>query len=299
MDEEIIKWLDKSGYPLEFYLISELKKRKYLCGKSEIYVDIETDKNREIDVTAYHFGNIDSESYHSSRRIIFECKKSEKPLLNLCVDNKNKSRFYHQAFHGDPESISQPDALAYAHYEYNTNEEYGLLSGGFTEDTRIGYSLVPAFGKSDQEIYSGIMGLVKASTYYRRLYAEYNRQANGDLSLHLQDRNTFELHLAALVVDAPLYDAYLSDNGGIELEKSTWSILKIQLPWNFNPHDSSEGYCIHVVTKDAIPEFLDSVELLHDYIYHPGRVDGFLDKRPQIKAGISRNIYLKFRQLIS
>lgn len=297
MDEEIKKWLGKSGYPLEFYLTSELNKRKYLCGKSDIYVDIETEKKREIDVTAYHFGNIDNKKYHSSRRIIFECKKSEKPLLNLCVENENKSRFYHQAFHGDPENIAQPDALAYAHYEYGKNEESGLLSGGFTEDTRIGYSLVPAFGKSDQDIYSGLMGLVKASTYYRRLYAEYKKKATGDLSLHLEDRNTFELHLAALVVDAPLYNAFLSANGEIELEKSSWSVLKVQLPWDFNPHDSSEGYSIHVVTKDAIPDFLDSVELLHDYIYHPDRVDGFLDKRPQIKVGMLRELYLKIKQL--
>lgn len=291
MDNEIKQWLNKSGYPLEFYLTSELKQRNYLCGKSEIYVDIETDKKREVDVTAYHSGSIDNGEYHSSRRIIFECKKSEKPILNLCVNSEKKSRFYHQAFHGDPEDIAQPDAYAYKQYEYSKNGGTEKLLGGFTECTQIGYSLVPAFGKSDHEIYSGLMGLVKASTYYRRLYADYKNEVNGDLSLHLEDRNTFELHIAALVVDAPLYDVFLASNGEIETEKKKWSMLKTQLPWDFNPHDSNEGYCIHVVTKDAIPEFLDSVELLHDYVYSPNRVDFMIDKRPQIKGRLLNKLY--------
>lgn len=279
MEDEIIKWLNKSGYPLELFLASELKRRKYLCGKSELFIDIETGKNREIDVTGYHYGILDFEGFHSARRLIIECKKSEKPLLNLCANDEAKPRFYYHAFYGDPEEIENPDAYAYSEYENDKSDEKKSLIGGFSKDIPLGYSLVPAFGKSDQDIYSGIMGLIKASTYYRRLFAEFKNEVCNDLSLHLQDRNSFEMHFAALVVDAPLYDVYLKQDGTIDISISEWSMLKTQLPWNFNPHNSEEGYCIHVVTKKAFPMFLDSVEKLHTYVYTPKHVDFSLARR--------------------
>ncbi|MCW8856812.1 MAG: hypothetical protein OQJ95_05560 [Kangiella sp.] len=292
MKDEITKWLNKSGYPLELFVASELKKRGYITGKSELFVDFETGKNREIDVTGYHHGNLENDNYHCARRIIFECKKSEKPILNLCVDNELESRFHHQAFYGDPEDLPTPDVFAYIEYEKSGVKEKESLIGGFSESTLLGYSLVPAFSKSDQEIFSGLMGLIKASTYYRRLFTKFAGEARGDLTLHLQDRNCFEMHLAVLVVDAPIFDIHLNPSGGVEMMQSKWSILRTQLPWSFNPHDSQEGYCIHIVTKDYIPMFLDSVEKLHNYIYSPQNVEHLLDKRPQIdEKGLKYTLY--------
>lgn len=276
METEISNWLKKSGYPLELYVASELQKRGYLCGKSEIFVDIETDKTREIDVTGYHYGEFESNNYSSSRRIIIECKKSDKPIINLCAGNIKKSRFYYQAIFGDPEDAARPDVLAYSRFEKNPND-----IGAFIEEVPVGYSLLPAFGKSDQDIYSGLMGLIKASTYYRRLFLEFRNSSLNDMSLHLQDRNSFEFHTAVLVVDSPLFDVSLDDTGELEVVRSDWSVLKMQLPWDFNPHDSNEGYCIHIVTKPAFPLFLESIEKLHKYLYQEDNVDYLLVKDSQ------------------
>lgn len=284
MEDRIEKWLSESGYPLELYISSELKRRGYMCGKSELFVDIETEKKREIDVTGYHFGDFDSDIYYCARRLIFECKKSEKPLLNLCASDEMKSRFYHHAFHGDPEDLAKPDALAYT--KYDKSEDDHKLIGGFSGKSPLGYSLVPAFGKSDQDIYSGLMGLIKASTYYRRLFSEFKNEIRNDLTLHLQDRNYFEFHVAAMVVDAPLFDVFLADDGSTNIKRSEWSLIRTQLPWNFNPHDSSEGYCLHVVTKAGFPDFLDSIEKLHAYSYSAENIDFLLDKRPKKEQGV-------------
>jgi hypothetical protein len=278
VEDDIKEWLNKSGYPLELFVASELKRREYICGKSELFVDIETGKNREIDITGYHHGSLDSDDYHCSRYLVFECKKSEKPLLNLCVNDEMKSRFYLHAYHGDPEDVMKPDVMAFINYE--KNKEHEILIGEFSKKTTIGYSLVPAFGKSDQDIYSGLMGLIKASTYYRRLYADYANEARLDLSSCLQDRNAFQFHLAALIVDAPLFDVFIKPDGSLNISPSDWSMMKIQLPWNFVPHDNGQGYCIHIVTKNAFCTFLDSVEKLNNYIYLPQHVEFLLDRRP-------------------
>lgn len=298
MKEDITKWLNKSGYPLELFIASELKQRKYLTGKSELFIDVETGKNREIDVTGYHFGNFEGKDYFCARRLIFECKKSDKPILNLCADSDLKPIFYHQAFHGDPERIATPDALAYIEYERSEDKKKESWIGSFSKKIPLGYSLVPAFGKSDQDIYSGIMGLIKASTYYRRLFAEFAEGERDDLTLHLDDRNNFEMQLAVMVIDAPIFDVFLDSDGYIEVIPSDWSVLKTQLPWDFNPHDSNEGYCIHIVSKAAVPMFLDSVEKLHDYIYSPEHVDHLLDKRPRISESSIKYAYYKFRKKI-
>lgn len=283
MEKKIESWLGNSGYPLELHVFSELQKRKYTCGKSEIYVDLESGLHREIDVTASSNVDLASEEYGYDTKLIFECKKSDKPLLNLCAQQSQKSRFYHQALYGDPENALKPDAIAYTRFEKNTDDESARLMPLFSEEVSIGYSLVPAFGASDKNIYSGLMGLVKASTYYRRLYKDFFDEARKDRTLHVQDRNVFEFHLAALVVDAPLFDVYVNDDGEVGISKSDWSLLKLKLPWNFDPYDSEQGYCIHVVTKNIFSEFLDELKALTEFIAKPEHVNFILDRRRRVQ----------------
>jgi hypothetical protein len=264
MEQKIQNWLEKSGYPLELYVAAQLQKRGYLCSKSDLYADINTNQPREIDVVGYHHG-FDGGSYAICRKIVFECKKSDKPILALCANKEAKPKFEYQLFHGDPEDLPSPNGMACSNLLEMQESERTNAAGGFASNCPSAYSLVSAFSASDTQLFSGLMGLVTASTYHRRLHKQLFDENHSDFSLHIQDRNIFEFHVACLVVDAPLYNVTLSDSGEPTLEKSNWSVGMIQLPWKFNPHDSGGRYCVHVVTKEHLPPFLDATESLANF----------------------------------
>lgn len=234
MEQKITEWLTRSGYPLELAVYAELLSRGYRCAKSEMYIDPETGTRREIDVTAFHFGETEASDYAICRNLVLECKKSDKPLLNLCAEQGDRrSRFYHHAFYGDPEDFLRPDCVAYVAADKLDREARLNAIGGFAEEVPLGYSVVRAFGGSDSTIYSGLMGLVKASSYYRKEYVKFFKESRSDRSLDIQDRNVFEFHLAALIVDAPLFDVFVEENGSVAVHRSDWSMVNISVHGTF------------------------------------------------------------------
>jgi hypothetical protein len=292
MEQKIQEWLEKSGYPLELYVAAELQKRGYLCSKSDLYMDINTNQPREIDVIGYHHG-FDGGSYAICRKLIFECKKSEKPILALCASNNSCPKFEYQLFYGDPEDLPSPDAIACIRLKEMKEEDRTVAVGEFSSESPSAYSLISAFSNSDAHLFSGLMGLVTASTYHRRLQKDFFEKCHSDLSLQIQDRNIFEFHVACLVVDAPLYNVLLSSGGEPTLERSNWSVAMVQLPWKFDPHDSSERYCVHVVTKEHLPRFLEATELLANFTAREELVRHLLSTEPR-REGIA----VKFNRLL-
>jgi hypothetical protein len=295
MEQKIQDWLEKSGYPLELYVAAELQRRGYLCSKSDLYTDINTNQPREIDVVGYHHG-FDGGSYAICRKIIFECKKSDKPVLALCASNMVKPKFEYQLFYGDPEDLPSPNAMACIALKEMQEAERAAAVGGFASSSPSAYSLISAFSNSDAHLFSGLMGLVTASTYHRRLQKEFFENNHSDLGLHIQDRNIFEFHVACLVVDAPLYNVTLSNDGESVLEKSGWSVAMVQLPWKFNPHDSSERYCVHVVTKEYLPLFLEATESLADFTGQEDFVKYLLSTEPR-REGFTKKFMSRLREI--
>jgi hypothetical protein len=294
MDEKILGWLEKSGYPLELYVASELQKAGYLCSKSGLYEDINTAQPREIDVVGYHHG-LDGGEYAVTRKIIVECKRSEKPVLALCATNNLRPRYEHQLFHGDPENLPGPDGLACVALKGIPPEDQSRAVAGFSEVSPSAYSLVSAFSGTDANLYAGLMGLVGASTFHRRLQKQIFEETHDDLSLHIQDRNVFEFQVACLVVDAPLYNVMIASSGRPLLERSNWSIVMVQLPWNFNPHEDSDRYCVHVVTKEYFHEFLHATELLANFVGKQEHVQHLLSTTPR-RNGLAWDILRRLKR---
>lgn len=265
LEGKILDWLLNSGYPLELFVSQNLQARGYLCGKSEYYKDLESDVSREIDVIAYKHGE-DYETYSYDQRLVFECKKSSKPLVNLCTSESERPIGFHYLSHGEQEDGPSGNYLAL--YKLGKLDESQLEKaiGVFSTPAPLGYSLVPALGTSDANIFSGLMGLAKASTFYRRSFLKFFREARKDRKAHIVDRNPFEFHMAVLVVDAPLFNATLLHSGKLSIKESNYSVLKISLPWDVKPYEIETGYCIHVVTKEFFPDFLDGIDQLYRYV---------------------------------
>lgn len=264
---KITNWLGKSGYPLELFVYNRLIKRGYICGKSEYYRDVESDVAREIDVRAYHHGQ-DFENYSFTRQLLIECKKSNKPLLVLCAKKDLKSIAYHELLGGKRGEDRGPfvSSIAYVELDKLSQEEQFQAVGEFARTVSAGYGLVPALGGSDSNVYSGLMGLAKASAYFRRSYFDSYDEAVRDRKQSGQDSNPFEMQISVMVVDAPLFEVQLEDDGELSVIPSNWSVLNVSLPWEASPDEFDSGRTIHVVQRNYFDQFLESLESLYGHI---------------------------------
>lgn len=259
----------KTGYPLELLVQKVALSKGYFCEKSPIYSDIESGVAREVDLAAYKHG-IATDEYFYDIQLLFECKKSEKPLLVLCNSNSLKERYEHYWGH-EVVSDDGPHVgfFGYSHLHTLTREERILRIGRFSERVYCGYSVVPAFSTSDENIYKGIMGLAKANEHYRKQYYEFYKEVRSEEQAYMVDANPFQLLIPVLIVDAPLYYVYLADDGETNIEETNWASLLIRLPWVLNTSDEERMCNIQLVRKEALNEFLDAVEAFHIYISRP------------------------------
>lgn len=287
MVDDIKDWLSKTGYPLEMFVHKTVLSKSYLCEKSPIYSDAELGVAREIDLAAFHHGMCTDE-YSYSIQLIFECKKSEKPLLVLSEFSSLAERY--ENFFGDDSISNDGPAAGFLGYSNlkNLSHEQRLESiGRFSEIIYSGYSVIPTFSKSDENIYKGIMGLASATEAYRNKYYEFFQSIRNEKTFHMTDRNPFQLLMPILVVDAKLYNAYLTDAGETNIEETDWASISIRLPWMLGK-DGDERLCnIQIVRKDALGSFLDAVGQLHKYISKPEIVSGAVIRSTQTQNSIA------------
>lgn len=262
MKQQISDWLIKTGYPLELFVYEQLAKRKYLCEKSSLYPDIKSGVSREIDVTAYlHGPNYDTHSY--SLQLLIECKKSEKPILVL-AEKRTKTRFDQLLGKGNESIHGLALTLAYVHFHQQTPEVLRENLGPWAEQVPIGYSIVPAFQNSDENIYKGVMGLVSANEYYLKQQADFLKSVRSWENDNLVDNNPFQLQIPVLVVDSPLFSASISDDGELDIHETDWATLNVRLPWNL---ENEERICsIQVVRKERFPQAIDDFEKLFSFV---------------------------------
>lgn len=260
MEQKISGWLIKTGYPLELFVYEQLAKRKYLCEKSSLYPDVRSGVSREIDVTAYlHGSEYDTHSY--SLQLLIECKKSEKPLLVL-AEKKTKTRFDQLLEKGNESLHGLALSLAYAHFHQQTPEVQKSNFGHWAEQVPIGYSIIPAFQNSDENIFKGVMGLASANEYYLKQQADFLKSVRSWEQNNLVDNNPFQLQIPILVVDSPLFTVSISDDGKLDIHETDWACLNIRLPWSLENVDRT--CAIQVIRKDKFPQAVDAIEqLLH------------------------------------
>ncbi len=262
MEQQISDWLIKTGYPLELFVYEQLVKRKYLCEKSSLYPDIRSGVSREIDVTAYlHAPEYETHSY--SLQLLIECKKSEKPLLVL-AEKQTKARFDQLLGKGNESVHDLAISLAYVHFHEQTPEVQKTILGPWAEQVPIGYSIIPAFQNSDENIYKGIMGLASASEYYLKQQADFLKSVRSWENDNLVDNNPFQLQIPVLVVDSPLFSVSINDDGELDIHETDWASLNIRLPWNLENEDRTCS--IQVIRKNRFPQAIDAFEQLLSYV---------------------------------
>ena len=269
MEEEIKSWLNKTGYPLELYVHKVALSRGYFCEKSPMYSDVESGNTRELDVIAYKPGP-EHPDYSYSLRLLFECKKSEKPLLVLCDGKEKRERFEHLFDH---RQVSDAGALtvmqALDHLGKQNHDVRANNIGRFSESIFSGYSVVQAFSTSDENIYKGIMGIAKADDSFRSQYNKFFEDVTSAKKAPVFGRTPFQLRISVLVVDTSLWTVSLTNSGDLFTEETDWASLSIRLPWTVGKTSEGIECNIQVVKKESLEDFLLSVEQLHDFMSTP------------------------------
>jgi hypothetical protein len=266
--DSVKDWLEKGGYPLELFVARIFAKLELRYNKSVYFNDLEINKGREIDVVAWRRFTNESEQCFSLNFIV-ECKKSVKPFVVLCnnaYEDKVSEQFYHQDLNN---KVSWQDdrnamfALSWGKlkpYEAKvfTEDNYQVLS----KKIRCGYSIVQAHQQNDSEVYAETYKLVKAClslTKREKDYYEVNKESRRVI-------NNFSYYVPVLVVDAPLVETYLDENGETVVEEKKISMLNIHLPWAPNAYEF-DRFPLLIVTKNSFEDFLtDTLSLFENLI---------------------------------
>lgn len=227
MIDQVRKWLNEQGYPLEMKTAAVFRKVGFEVEQSCLYADTESNKPREIDVLAR------VPDYIGSIRIIFlvECKASKKPWVLLSGSDVSRGNLRTDSFAVVNSNVRK--VLS----SFGDGKPFNALlneCSWFKKDSLIGYSLRNAF--SDKDIaYEGLLGLAKASTDFVRSESDYQMC----------------FVFPVLVVDSPLVRCNLDTLGKLQLEEIPEGevFFKYGLASPFRT-------CIRVVTLRGLPEFV-------------------------------------------
>ena len=85
IEEEIRKWLHGQGYPLEMIVARALQEHGFRVVQGEYYRDPESDKFREIDLTAYVADHVEDALVRVD--YIVECKQSRGDFVRSTLKN--------------------------------------------------------------------------------------------------------------------------------------------------------------------------------------------------------------------
>lgn len=190
--EQVLKWLNETGFPLEMAAASAFRQAGFDVQQSATYVDPQSEKGREIDVLASDpdiIGFIDLS-------VVLECKSSTKPWVVLT--SKDALAIYNRLRTGAVMS----------------ERTYTALSRGNTDDLKVdqylhpagkcGYGFRQAFSKDADPAYGAAMNVVSA--------------CKGIISVvPAAEWPILAASIPIIVVDSPLFECHLRPDGELEL----------------------------------------------------------------------------------
>lgn len=229
--DKVKKWLNKTGFPLEMAAADAFRKAGFDVRQSSTYADPETEKGREVDVLANHqdiFGIIEI-SY------VLECKAASKPWMVLTSPDALESYNRVRSF-----CISSDDgAKALLRGIDHLPKTWPFMN----KPSRCGYALRQVFGEKEDHAYAAAISVLKAAH-------GITREKRGT-----SDSPCLAFAFPVIVVDAPVFECWLGENGMMEVREVNSS------EFLFSAHVPQKiGACISVVKKDYLASFAAQAE---------------------------------------
>jgi hypothetical protein len=230
--EGVLEFLNNEGYPLEMHVAKCFRHAGFQVFQSNIYVDKETGKDREIDVVAYSsrfFGD-----YLISIRAIIECKYAKFPWVLLSKEDRLLQKL-------GMENYYCTDNNGRILLERLAVEPEFMLPPRFMIERRTCYGLTDISTK-DSDVktpYKAVKTLLNSLIY------EKDKKA---------DENLLTIYVPVIVIQGQLFEAFLNEADEIEVHE----IKEGQLIYKSNVYPNVFPQ-IEVITKDVVQDFANGL----------------------------------------
>ncbi|MFL6305447.1 MAG: hypothetical protein ACJ72H_18105 [Candidatus Sulfotelmatobacter sp.] len=224
---EVRKWLDDTGYPLEMRTASAFRAAGFEVTQSSYYVDEETSKAREMDVEAISISALGCVDV----RFFVECKAGSKPWALLCSEDTLRNYNHFRAF-GAMSGPSRTN-LVRKNVEGGLINEYPWLT---KHGVVAAYSIRQAFSGEKDTAYAAAMNVAKAC------------------EAHVSHSKYLNFAFPIIVIDAPLIQCTLDTKGEIVLQEVQ------EGEFLFTGHGL--GPCIRILTTSRLTPFSEQAKVV-------------------------------------
>ncbi len=237
LENKILEWLSKEGYPLEFKVANIFRANRFHTSQGKYVTDFKTDVPREIDVVAEITQDLDESFLRIS--YLIECKWTEnKPWV---VFTDRNSRISPSACIAQSIATKSADAILWV---LAGDKQLHDLSIFHTPD-RPGFNGRQAFGSQNDLVYSTLQSIMSACYSMKNDYETYHKKPEDSLSFGV-------LIIPIIVIEGRLFETFYSDTSdSIEIEEKKI----IRLHWR-----GSQAWHLHstidIVTLDALPNYV-------------------------------------------
>jgi hypothetical protein len=253
LTSKLKKWLSTQGYPLEMRISRIARNAGLRVNQGHHYYDREQNVHREVDVLATSLGSRIRDC-RVEVVVVFETKSSagnSKPWVIL-ADRGNSmhpvARTRQRLTTGQSEKWWERAA------RNSTIQELDIFS---VDDVR-GYSLIrPSLSTKESredQAYAALMQLAKAANGI----CEWFTEAGTIVSPHTKRKHeTIAVILPVLVVDSPLYECWLDEDGELQVQETE----KGTVMWkNRVSRHNSPTTIIKVMREGAVADYLENVK---------------------------------------
>jgi len=191
LEDEIKKWLENTGFPLEMKAADVFREQGYDVRQSFVVKDMQEEKPREIDVIA----NFPYELDRGMIRItcVLECKSSRQPWLVFHADDvlSGYSKLHSFAV------LSDDARAAFVEVLFSNKEKYKPEWSYFSDSTKCGYALRQPMTDKDTA-FTAAMNVLKAAR-------------NIVQPRHGRPLHDIDIAFPIIVVDTPIFECRTVD----------------------------------------------------------------------------------------
>lgn len=252
--QKIRKWLDKQGYPLEMKVARSFQEAGFRVSSSEYYPDPDEGKPREIDVIASM--EVINAGITFQLAFTVECKSSKGSPWVCFQGGSRQQRDSSVGFLARQSTIQGHNLLT----EVSCNPDITTKRLFELPDSHA-YGVTNSLKNKIDLAYQAIVGAQKAAN---ALISHYDRTQTLPKPVH-----TVCIAFPLVVVDTPIFNCALADDGNIELtEVPSHTILRT----GFDTYYS----IVEIVAASSLEKFIDSkAELMSNFLLRlPGRIPG-------------------------
>lgn len=236
----IIKDINKTGYPTEMKVVNMFQKRKWNCSENQYFIDQDENKGREIDLKA-HTNNYYEESGPICcwSMLSVEIKKSEKPWVIFTTNRRDTDT-------GGYGLLNHRNNINSSNLSYKD-----IMRKYPGKSTRIGRNEYVALAKDGHpQIYNAILSAVKSAIEDHRL-AEDHKEAYSDSSFDIV------FYTPVVVLSGKLFQAYLNPDNVIEISPSNHIVYNLNYS---SPSYNRKSYLVDIVTVEGLENYIRSHE---------------------------------------